>query len=127
MATETEQLKRNAEGQITRLITQLSDLEELREVRACRASTLSSGMGGSGLPEGQWVQATLSEPRAPGVAPLGGGGGRGKYRTKGEACWVSVGVCRLVTGMSSRERERVLFDITPCGLFSLYAVGMRRS
>jgi hypothetical protein len=36
MATETEQLKRNAEGQITRLITQLSDLEELREVRACR-------------------------------------------------------------------------------------------
>jgi transcriptional/translational regulatory protein YebC/TACO1 len=33
MATETEQLKRNAEDQITRLITQLSDLEELREVR----------------------------------------------------------------------------------------------
>jgi len=31
MATETEQLKRNAEDQISRLITQLSDLEELRE------------------------------------------------------------------------------------------------
>jgi hypothetical protein len=33
---ETAQLRTNAEEQITRLMTQLSDLEELREARAVR-------------------------------------------------------------------------------------------
>ena len=33
---ETAQLRTNAEEQITRLMTQLSDLEELREARAAR-------------------------------------------------------------------------------------------
>jgi len=94
MATETEQLKRNAEDQISRLITQLSDLEELREVRAIPACTrvprpaytrLGPVWVGCGFPEDQWVQVALSESRALGVAPHGGGGGCGKAR------WVSVG------------------------------------
>lgn len=36
---ETAQLRTNAEEQITRLMTQLSDLEELREARASRANS----------------------------------------------------------------------------------------
>ena len=46
---ETEKLKKNAEDQITRLLTQMQDLEELREVRNLAWEVLSAARDRDGL------------------------------------------------------------------------------